>query len=145
MRVKCAPVGQARQPIFQCSLTQGIGQGLEPQLRAHPCLHHHRTNRLGDEINGANLEGLHLKISLVVAGDKHHHDVSSARVGLEPTANLQPGETRHFEIKQQQVRLQIACHLQALSGRGAEVHIAVGGQRSVQHLNGAGVIINQQN
>jgi hypothetical protein len=121
---------------------------LRDERAALQCLAHHpdqlrALERLREEVGGAVLHRLHRFLDRAEGGQ--HDEVHLGRHGLRPRQQLEPGQARHPEVRQDEVD---AAGLQALE-RGLPVRrqhdrVALAREHAVETLAHGRIIVRHQ-
>src|SRR5512132_3951720 len=82
-----------------------VGQSFAVQPRADPGAEDRRVERLGEEVVGAGFKATHDTLVVLDRRDHDHRDVAQRRVGLDPLQHLDPVETWHLDIEEDEVWL----------------------------------------
>jgi len=84
-------------------VAQKVARLLGGELRAHPCQHDGRADRLDDVIGGADIEPVLFGLHVAERGDENHRNVLRAGVRAQSFHDFVAVHLRHHHVEQDQV------------------------------------------
>jgi hypothetical protein len=139
------PIPNAREGIRGGRVTQFIGEALHAQMRFHARQHQRRPEGLGDEVGGPHLERGNLETGLGVTGDEYGGYIRKLWFRLEHSQQLETAHAGHFRVQHHEIGYQLARHTHRVLAVGREAQGGNVPQDGAHELNGARVIVHEQN
>ena len=104
-RVRIPRLDREREARDQAlGLLQLLEDALQPDQRAEARVQLPRVDGLGEVVVRAGREPRHPRVQLALGGQEDHGDEVRHRVALELAAQVDPGDPRHPDVEQHQVR-----------------------------------------
>ncbi len=142
--IEMASAGDARQGVGGGVAAQLIREVLQPQLRSHPSQHDRGFEGLWNEVSRPHVEGGRLKTGLAMTGDEYHRHIRQLRFRLQLIEQLEAADPRHLGIQKNQIRDALTSQSQRVLAVGCKAQGAHIGKYATHELDGAGVIVDQQ-
>ena len=114
--VEVGAVPEAGEAVDLRLLRQHLHQVLHAERAAHAGLQLDHLERLGHEVDGAEIERTHAILHACRGGDEDHGNVLEVHVGLECLEHLEAVHALHLDVEEDHVGLQLPRHLEAAHG-----------------------------
>ena len=102
--IQVRAVPQAGETIDLRTLREHQHELSRPQCRTYTRSELGHVERLGDEVDSAEVEATDLLLAAAGAGEEHDGDVVRVRAFLQLRKDVEPGESGHVDIEQNEVR-----------------------------------------
>jgi len=107
--------------------------------------HLDRIKRLGDEIDGAQIDAAGVVSGIVQAGEKDDGQIPGGRFTAQMLADRKAVHLGHHDIEKDQVRAAVASQSQGIGRFGGADELVIGAaERGGQHLQAARFVIDEQ-